>query len=56
MRIVVVVGTPRIERIIRLAPAQVRRLGLLIECIDVPIDAISLTYRGSSMSLTELTF
>jgi hypothetical protein len=53
---VVVVGTPRIERFIRLAPAQVRKLGLLIECIDVPIDAISLTYRDTSMSLTELTF
>jgi hypothetical protein len=56
MRIVVVVRTPRIERIIRLAPAQVRRLGLLIEFIDGPIDALSFTYRGSSMSLTELTF
>ena len=56
MRIVVVVGTPRIERIIRLAPAQVRRLGLLIECIEVAIDAISFTHRGSSMSLTELPF
>ena len=56
MRIVVVIGIPRIERIVRLAPAQVRRLELLIECIDGPIDAISLTYRGSSMYLTELTF